>query len=320
MLQLSPLLAVGAPAPRWPAPCVAVVLGVAFLAGTLVLGDTLAANFDRLFTETSAGHRRRRPQRDQRRVDDDPGPTRGPIHESTASTPSRAVDGVAVAEPQVVGYGAAARRGRRPDRRQRPTAPGRQLGRATPELNPYRLVEGRAPRRRTRSSSTEAPPRPATCDVGDTTVVQTPEPVDVTIVGIATFGDADGLGETTFTAFDLARAQQQRARRAAARSTSILVAGADGVSTPTSCADRIAAALPDGRRGDHRRRAHRRAARRISASSTCSATFLVVFAGIALVVAVLSINNTFTITVASGPASWRCCGPSAPRGGRCAGS
>ena len=33
----------------------AVVLGVAFLTGTLVLGDTLKANFDRLFTEVSAG-------------------------------------------------------------------------------------------------------------------------------------------------------------------------------------------------------------------------------------------------------------------------
>ena len=33
----------------------AVVLGVAFLTGTLVLGDTLSANFDRLFAEVSAG-------------------------------------------------------------------------------------------------------------------------------------------------------------------------------------------------------------------------------------------------------------------------
>ena len=30
------------------------MLGVAFLTGTLVLGDTLSANFDRLFTEVSA--------------------------------------------------------------------------------------------------------------------------------------------------------------------------------------------------------------------------------------------------------------------------
>ena len=34
---------------------VAVVLGVAFLSGTLVLGDTLRANFDRLFTTVTRG-------------------------------------------------------------------------------------------------------------------------------------------------------------------------------------------------------------------------------------------------------------------------
>ncbi|HET6772077.1 MAG TPA: hypothetical protein VFH36_02130, partial [Acidimicrobiales bacterium] len=33
----------------------AVVLGVAFLTGTLVLGDTLRANFDDLLTEVNAG-------------------------------------------------------------------------------------------------------------------------------------------------------------------------------------------------------------------------------------------------------------------------
>src|SRR5260370_25983767 len=34
---------------------VAVLLGVAFLSGTLVLGDTLRANFDRLFTTVTRG-------------------------------------------------------------------------------------------------------------------------------------------------------------------------------------------------------------------------------------------------------------------------
>jgi hypothetical protein len=37
----------------------------------------------------------------------------------------------------------------------------------------------------------------------EVTTVETPAPVEVTIVGIATFGTADGLGPTTFTAFTL---------------------------------------------------------------------------------------------------------------------
>ena len=34
---------------------VAIALGVAFLVGTMILGDTFAASFDRLFTDTAAG-------------------------------------------------------------------------------------------------------------------------------------------------------------------------------------------------------------------------------------------------------------------------
>ena len=44
-------------------------------------------------------------------------------------------------------------------------------------------------------------------EVGDTTTVQTPDPLRVRIVGISTFGDENGVGETTFTAFTLPAAQ-----------------------------------------------------------------------------------------------------------------
>ena len=40
---------------RFVGTAIAVFLGVAFLAGTLVLGDTLRANFDDLFAEVNAG-------------------------------------------------------------------------------------------------------------------------------------------------------------------------------------------------------------------------------------------------------------------------
>ena len=40
---------------RLVATLLAVGLGVAFLAGTLLLSDTLRANFDRLFTQADAG-------------------------------------------------------------------------------------------------------------------------------------------------------------------------------------------------------------------------------------------------------------------------
>jgi len=37
--------------------------------------------------------------------------------------------------------------------------------------------------------------------VGSTTTVLTPTPLPVTVVGIAAFGEHDGIGGTTFTAF-----------------------------------------------------------------------------------------------------------------------
>ena len=46
---------------------IAVVLGVAFLAATLILGATTKAGFRDTFTAANDGHRRRRPQRDPHR-------------------------------------------------------------------------------------------------------------------------------------------------------------------------------------------------------------------------------------------------------------
>ena len=74
-----------------------------------------------------------------------------------------------------------------------PPQPGRSWI-TDPALNPYRLAEGRAPRGATRWWSTGAAAEAGDLQVGDTTTLLTPEPVTVTVVGMATFGDADGLG------------------------------------------------------------------------------------------------------------------------------
>ena len=41
---------------RFVSTCVAVVLGVAFLTGTLVLGDTIRGGFDRMFATANGRH------------------------------------------------------------------------------------------------------------------------------------------------------------------------------------------------------------------------------------------------------------------------
>jgi putative ABC transport system permease protein len=123
---------------------IAVMLGVSFLTGTLVLGDTLKANFDRLFAQVSAGTSvvvRNTVAVDGPRSGADL--ARGLVDESLVAR-VRSVTGVAGAEGQIVGYGSLLGRDG--------TAiggngPPRQAGSWITDaaLNPYRLVQGRAP-------------------------------------------------------------------------------------------------------------------------------------------------------------------------------
>jgi len=117
-------------------------LGVAFLAGTLVLGDTLKRNFDSLFTDVFAGTdavvRGSTAISASRSLD-----RRSPVPESVVATVAR-VDGVAAAVPERSGFGTLL------------GSDGRVVGGNGPprlasswvtdaRLNPYRIVEGRAP-------------------------------------------------------------------------------------------------------------------------------------------------------------------------------
>ena len=273
----------------------AVVLGVAFLTGTLVLGDTLSANFDRLFAEVSAGTDVVVRNGTVIQADAGPDEARGPIDQSLVDT-VRGVDGVAAAEGQVVGYGALVGKNGDPVGG---NGPPRTAGSwiTTPELNPYRLVEGRAPRADDEVVVNRGAAKLAHLHVGDRATVQTPAPVEVTIVGIATFGDADGMGSVTFTAFTLEGAQKHVTHQPGQVST--IVAKADAGVSSDELRDRVAAALP---RGTEAITGADLADERADAISQefldMVRTFLVVFAGIALVVATISISNTFSITVA----------------------
>ncbi|MBN2622180.1 MAG: ABC transporter permease, partial [Acidimicrobiales bacterium] len=269
----------------------AVVLGVAFLTGTLVLGSTLRANFDDLFTEVNAGT-------DvvvRNATDLGMDAPRGLIDRSLADLVED-VDGVAAAEPAVVGFG------------QLLGADGDAIGgngppqlagswTTNPDLNPYRLADGREPR-----GGDEVVVNKATLDagdlaLGDTTTLLTPEPVEVTIVGVATFGDEDGLGGVTFTAFDLDDAMTHVAKSSDGVSR-IAVQAADGVSQDELAA-RIGEVLPSGLEATTGSEMTSEATDEISETFLdMLLAFLTMFAGIALLVATFSIYNTFSIIVA----------------------
>lgn len=274
---------------------VAVFLGVAFLVGTLALGDTLSANFDRLFTEVSAGTDVVVRSDSAIASDESAEDLRAPLDQSLVDELAR-VDGVAAAEGQVVGYGALV------DQDGEPVGgngPPRLAGSwiETPGLNPYELVEGRAPEADDEVVVNRGAAKLADVEVGDRAVVQTPQPIEVTVVGIATFGGADGLGETTWTAFTLDGAQEH-VTRAPGEVSTIVVQADEGVSID-ELRRRVERALPDGVEAITGTDLAGERSDAISAEFLdMLRTFLVVFAGIALVVATLSIANTFSITVA----------------------
>src|SRR6266508_6216457 len=123
----------------------AVFIGVAFLSGTLVLGDTLRGNFNNLFTEANAGTDV--VVRHASKLSTDPGEPdsqRGLVDAPLVNT-LRGVDGVAAAEPSVEGFGQlVGKNGDKLGGNGPPKLAGNWI--ENTDLNPYRLVEGRPPR------------------------------------------------------------------------------------------------------------------------------------------------------------------------------
>ena len=182
-------------------------LGVAFTAGTLVLTDTIGKTFDDLFTEAYDGTDA--VVRAPIAFDAPAGAAdqRGRVDESLVAVVA-GVDGVAVAEGTVEGYtrlvGADGTPLGDPEVRA-PTLGGNWSG--ADELNPFTLVEGRAPR-----ADDEVVIDRKSADDGrlargrhDHRVRPGPAPVGA-IVGIAQFGDADSPGGATFVLFTTGRA------------------------------------------------------------------------------------------------------------------
>ncbi|MCZ0978805.1 hypothetical protein O1L60_04775 [Streptomyces diastatochromogenes] len=121
----------------------AVLLGVAFLTGTLVMGDTLRASFDSMFTSATRGTDAIVRSSVTVTAAGEAQGSRGPVDAALAERLAE-VPGSPPPRP-----GSRARASCSP-----PTAPRRRQGPPTlagnwiedPALNPYRLAEGRAPR------------------------------------------------------------------------------------------------------------------------------------------------------------------------------
>jgi putative ABC transport system permease protein len=271
----------------------AVVLGVAFLTGTLVLGDTMRATFDDLFSNVNRGTDTV-VRAERIGTADDTASTRL-IDESIVSE-VRSIPGVAAAEPFINGYGQLIGTDHKPiGGRGPPTIAGNWVRNA--KLNPFELASGRLPQADDEVVVNRGAAKDGKFGVGDTITLQTPAPVKVKVVGLSTFGNLDSAGGATFTAFTLEGAQKLVTHQPA-RISSVRVAAAPGVSQ-AQLVHRISPHLPEGTEAI--------TGQALTAENNQSinndflgflSAFLVVFAGIALLVATFSTYNTFSIIVA----------------------
>jgi putative ABC transport system permease protein len=273
----------------------AVFLGVAFLAGTLVMGDTLRASFGSMFGEATSGTDAVVRGADAITTPGEAQGVRRPVDTSLVKTVEK-VPGVAAAAPDIQGAGQLVGADGKPIGGQGPpTLAGNWI--TDPELNPYRLAEGHAPLKSGEVVVNRGTAKKGHLKIGDTTTLRTPGPVKVTIVGLATFGGEDGMAQVTFTGMTQADAEKYLTARPG-QAASIEVRAGPGVSQQ-QLVDRLTPVLPKGVEAITGQASAQENTDMISSQFlTVFTTFLLVFSGVALLVATFSIHNTFAIVVA----------------------
>ena len=270
----------------------AVVLGVAFLAGTLVLTDTMRASFDNIFTSANAGTDV--VVQSSETIGSGGRSQVGLIPESLTQTLAQ-VPEVASAEPTIQGTGQiTAADGKPIGGDGPPTLAGNWI--PNPALNPYRIVQGKPPTADGQVVIDQGAATVGKLAIGDKTTLRTPELIPVTIVGIATFGSADSLGGTTYAGLTFAQAQKYLG--SPGKVNAIALQSKPGVSQDQLLAA-VTPVLPSGTKAV--------TGSQLTADQTQQIengflgffrTFLLVFAAIALIVATFSIYNTFAVIVA----------------------
>jgi putative ABC transport system permease protein len=293
----------------------AIILGVAFLAGTLILTDTIKGTLNDVLAEADAGTDAY--VRSSSALELGYGQTARPIDAALVDA-IRSVDGVDQVSIEVSGYA------------QILDKAGKAVGAAStgvlgmnwvtvPKLNAFTLSSGRAPNGPNEIAIDKHSANVAKLQVGDqTTVLSSGEPRAVTIVGITRFGNVDTPGALSVVLFDDTTAQavlntpgQVDAISVTAQpgvSPETLVARLAPVlraaSEPTRWEKFLDAVLPLRQEqprtpievisGATLTKEHQR---QINKDISQFGTFLTIFALIALFVGAFIINNTFSIIV-----------------------
>ena len=266
----------------------AVVLGVSFVVGSIVVTDTVRKSFDTLFDEITAGV-----DLEIRSVDplsDEPG-SLGPPLPAEVATQASAVDGVEIAEGQVGGIAQPIA----PDGEPVTTTGAPKLAFSwgpTDELYPVTLELGAKP------GPGEFAVDQGTFEdfdfvIGDTYDVLVPDGTESFVLsGTATFGSTNSLAGARLTMFDLDTAQRLFDREGVFDAIDIrLEPGAD--------ADAVQAAVAEGLPADAEvvtgAAVAQEGSDQIGELASIFGNILLGFAGVALFVSAFYIYNTFSI-------------------------
>src|ERR1019366_37624 len=273
-----------------------IVLGVTFVTGTLVLGDTLNRTFNTLIG-TAYQHIsfeiRGQAQLTGGNTAVDSAADRRPVPQSIAAAVRR-VPGVTYVHGSVEGYAQFMPRDENAIGGGGTSTLGFSFD-SNRQLSPYRLVAGRAPNGPDDVVMDKATATKDQFGVGDLVLINLPNAAKrFTISGIVTFGNDNNLAGVTLAGFDLATAQKLFNLPGRFDTISVLAApGADNIRLERA----IAKVLPPGVQVVSGQTVANQLSSAVDNELSFISTALLIFAFIALFVGAFTIVNTFTITV-----------------------
>ncbi|MGE5291658.1 MAG: ABC transporter permease [Micromonosporaceae bacterium] len=272
----------------------AVMLGVSFVAGTLIFTNTLQNTFNALFAQVGRGTDV--VVRGTAAFTGEQGQTdRRPVPDNLVAE-VRKVPGVAKALPGIVGYAAVVGRSGKVVANTGPPTIG-VAWRTDPELSPLRLTAGRGPRSPGEVAIDSVTAGKAGFRPGDEVKILTRGPArTMKLVGIFQFGSLGNLAGATLTAFDPAIAARLLLPQPG-QVSEIDVHAAPGVSQRVLRA-RVQAILPAGFEAVTGAQVQRENATMIQQGLKFLNTFLLVFGFVAVFVGAFIIFNTFSMLVA----------------------
>ena len=272
-----------------------IALGVAFLAGTLVLTATMGAAFERLFDKVSAGTDAVVRTEASYTESEGVGTSRAPIDAGVLDQVKK-VDGVRVAEGSVSGYALLT------DNDGKAIIPagglpttGATMAEDEALRGDVKVLSGEAPDGRHEVVIDATSAEENDIEVGSTIKVLFRGPTEeFTVVGTVGFGDDKDLGGSTSAYFDIDTAQEVLGSPGVFDTIDV---GADEGVSQAQLADRLSEVVPKGAEAVTGATVSDENAKAVEKDLKMVSVLLTIFAGIALFVGGFIIWNTFTMIV-----------------------